>query len=105
MFIDNFITLSINVMTMLQSFNSSIAYTDLGPSDSMIAYNANVASYNLYLTNTGKERVLNRSTAKFRKSINQGDQHSNLSLPLHSTTSFTLFLYSRHLSHFSERVR
>lgn len=80
-------------MTMLQSLNSTIAYTDPGPSDSMIAYNANVASYNLYLTNTGKERVLNRSTAKFRKSINQGGdyQHYNLSLPLHSTTFFTLF--------------
>ena len=45
---------------------------DPGPSDSMMAYSANVASYNLYLTNTGKERIFNRSTAKFNKSISQG---------------------------------
>ena len=90
---------------MLQSLISTIAYTDPGPSDSMIAYSANVASYNLYLTNTGKERVRNRSTAKFRRSINQGEdyQHYNLSLLLHSITSFTLFLFSWQLFHFSGR--
>ena len=74
---------------MLQSLNSTIAYTDPGPSDSMIAYNANVASYNLYLTNTGKERALNRSTAKFRKSINQGENYRrfNSSILLRFMTS------------------